>query len=137
MSSFADEIIDLKSAGTWSGGGTPSKANPDFWDNGEIPWVSPKDMKTSELNDSQDKITAKAVEASPAKLVPAGSVLMVVRSGILAHTFPVAIAKIDVTLNQDMKAITPKPGIRPEFLAHQLRALSTLILKTCTKSGTT
>ncbi len=137
MSSFADEIIHLKSAGTWSGGGTPSKANPDFWNNGEIPWVSPKDMKTSELNDSQDKITAKAVEASPAKLVPAGSVLMVVRSGILAHTFPVAIAKIDVTLNQDMKAITPKPGIRPEFLAHQLRALSTLILKTCTKSGTT
>jgi type I restriction enzyme S subunit len=137
VSSFADEIIHLKSAGTWSGGGTPSKANPDFWNNGEIPWVSPKDMKTSELNDSQDKITAKAVEASPAKLVPAGSVLMVVRSGILAHTFPVAIAKIDVTLNQDMKAITPKPGIRPEFLAHQLRALSTLILKTCTKSGTT
>lgn len=137
MSSFTDDVIQLKNAGTWSGGGTPSKANPDFWDNGDIPWVSPKDMKTFELHDSQDKITAKAVEASPVKLVPAGSVLMVVRSGILAHTFPVAIAKTAVTLNQDMKAITPNPGLSPEFLAYQLRAQGPEILKTCTKSGTT
>jgi type I restriction enzyme S subunit len=130
-------VIHLKNAGTWSGGGTPSKANPDFWDNGDIPWVSPKDMKTFELHDSQDKITAKAINASPVKLVPAGSVLMVVRSGILAHTFPVAIAKTAVTLNQDMKAITPNPGLSPEFLAYQLRAQGPEILKTCTKSGTT
>ena len=137
MSSFADEIIHLRNAGTWSGGGTPSKANADFWDNGDIPWVSPKDMKTFELHDSQDKITAKAVEASPAKLVPAGSVLMVVRSGILAHTFPVAIARRPVTLNQDMKAITPKAGLSSEFLAYLLRAQASTILNSCTKSGTT
>ena len=137
MSSFADEIIHLRNAGTWNGGGTPSKANADFWDNGDIPWVSPKDMKTFELHDSQDKITAKAVEASPAKLVPAGSVLMVVRSGILAHTFPVAIARRPVTLNQDMKAITPKAGLSSEFLAYQLRAQASTILNSCTKSGTT
>ena len=137
MSSFADEIIHLRNAGTWSGGGTPSKANADFWDNGDIPWVSPKDMKTFELHDSQEKITAKAVEASPAKLVPAGSVLMVVRSGILAHTFPVAIARKPVTLNQDMKAITPKAGLSSEFLAYQLRAQANTILNSCTKSGTT
>jgi type I restriction enzyme S subunit len=137
VSSFADEIIHLRNAGTWSGGGTPSKANADFWNNGDIPWVSPKDMKTFELHDSQDKITAKAVEASPAKLVPAGSVLMVVRSGILAHTFPVAIARRPVTLNQDMKAITPKAGLSSEFLAYQLRAQASTILNSCTKSGTT
>jgi type I restriction enzyme S subunit len=137
VSSFADEIIHLRNAGSWSGGGTPSKANADFWDNGDIPWVSPKDMKTFELHDSQDKITAKAVEASPAKLVPAGSVLMVVRSGILAHTFPVAIARRPVTLNQDMKAITPKSGLSSEFLAYQLRAQASTILNSCTKSGTT
>ena len=61
MSAFADEIIRLRNVGIWSGGGTPSKANPEYWDNGDIPWVSPKDMKTFELHDSQDKITAKAV----------------------------------------------------------------------------
>jgi len=94
-------------------------------------------MKTFELHDSQDKITARAVDESPAKLVPAGSVLMVVRSGILAHTFPVAIARTAVTLNQDMKAITPGAGVSSKFLAYQLRAEGPRILKTCTKSGTT
>jgi type I restriction enzyme S subunit len=137
VSSFADEIILLRNVGTWSGGGTPSKAVPEYWDNGDIPWVSPKDMKTFELHDSQDKITAKAVEASPTKLVPAGSVLMVVRSGILAHTFPVAIARRAVTLNQDMKAITPKAGLSSEFLAYQLLAQVPTILNSFTKSGTT
>ncbi len=137
MSDFADELIHLKNTGSWSGGGTPSKANPAYWEGGTIPWVSPKDMKTFEIVDSQDKITPEAIADSPVRLVPAGSILMVVRSGILAHTFPVAIANTDVTLNQDMKAITPREGIVPKFLAYQLISQSTEILTNCTKTGTT
>ncbi len=137
MSSFADDLIHLKNTGSWSGGGTPSKANPAYWEGGTIPWVSPKDMKTFEIVDSQDKITPEAIADSPVRLVPEGSILMVVRSGILAHTFPVAIAKTDMTLNQDMKAITPRKGIVPKFLAYQLIAKSTEILTNCTKTGTT
>ena len=137
MSDFADELTHLKNTGNWSGGGTPSKANPTYWEGGDIPWVSPKDMKTFEISDSQDKITPQAIAHSPVRLVPAGSILMVVRSGILAHTFPVAIAKTDVTLNQDMKAIIPREGIVPKFLAYQLISQSTEILTNCTKTGTT
>ncbi len=137
MSDFADELIHLKNTGSWSGGGTPSKANPAYWEGGTIPWISPKDMKTFEIVDSQDKITPEAIADSPVRLVPAGSILMVVRSGILAHTFPVAIAKTDVTLNQDMKAITPREDIVPKFLAYQLISQSTKILTHCTKTGTT
>jgi type I restriction enzyme S subunit len=62
---------------------------------------------------------------------------MVVRSGILAHTFPVAIANTDVTLNQDMKAIIPRENIVPKFLAYQLISQSNTILTNCTKTGTT
>jgi type I restriction enzyme S subunit len=137
VSDFAEELIHLKNTGSWSGGGTPSKANHAYWEGGTIPWVSPKDMKTFEIVDSQDKITPEAIADSPVRLVPAGSILMVVRSGILAHTFPVAIAKTDVTLNQDMKAITPREGILPKFLAYQLLSKSTKVLTNCTKTGTT
>ena len=137
MSDFADELIHLKNTGSWSGGGTPSKANPAYWEGGTIPWVSPKDMKTFEIVDSQDKITPEAIADSPVRLVPAGSILMVVRSGILAHTFPVAIANTDVTLNQDMKAIIPREDIVPKFLAYQLISQSNTILTNCTKTGTT
>jgi type I restriction enzyme S subunit len=137
VSDFADELIHLKNTGSWSGGGTPSKANPAYWEGGTIPWVSPKDMKTFEIVDSQDKITPEAIADSPVRLVPAGSILMVVRSGILAHTFPVAIANTDVTLNQDMKAIIPREDIVPKFLAYQLISQSNTILTNCTKTGTT
>src|SRR4051812_8238527 len=83
--------IPLGDVGTWMGGGTPSKANAAFWSNGTVPWVSPKDMKVAVIGETEDKITADAVECSSAKYVPEGSVLMVMRSGILRHSFPVAV----------------------------------------------
>lgn len=69
--------------------------------------------------------------------MPEGSVLFVTRSGILAHTFPVAITKLAVTINQDLKALTPKPGISPKYVAHAVRGASRRILKECSKHGTT
>ena len=131
------ELVPLKELGVWSGGGTPSKAKPEFWTNGNIPWVSPKDMKTERITDSEDHITKAAVEESTAKLIPAGSVLAVTRSRILSHTLPVAITTVPVTVNQDLKAITPKGGVLPEFVAWALRCFAREILNTCSKQGTT
>lgn len=86
------------------GGGTPTKSNSDYW-NGNIPWVSPKDMKVDKIASAQDSITELAVEKSTVKLIPVGSLLMVVRGMILAHSFPVAITEVPVVINQDMKAL--------------------------------
>jgi type I restriction enzyme S subunit len=91
--------------GHWFGGGTPSKANPRFWTGGKIPWVSPKDMKSDLITDAKDHITVEAVAQSATNLVEEGSILIVVRSGILQHTLPVAVTQRQVTLNQDLKAI--------------------------------
>lgn len=88
------------------GGGTPSKAHPEYY-NGDIPWVTPKDMKFEYISDSIDHINQVAVDNSSAKLIPEESVLMVIRSGILKHTLPVAINTRIVTVNQDMKAFIP------------------------------
>jgi len=131
------ERMSLKQLGTWSGGGTPSKSKPHYWDGGTVPWVSPKDMKTERITDSEDHITESAVSESPANKIPAGSVLVVTRSGILRHTLPVAVTDVPVTVNQDLKALTPKPGILPDYVAWALRAFSRQILKTCSKQGTT
>lgn len=99
------------------GGGTPSKANKSFY-NGNIPWVSPKDMKSWEIVDALDKITAEAIEKSATNLIPENSVLLVNRSGILKHTLPVGITRRPVAINQDLKALICSSRIRPEFLAH-------------------
>ena len=127
----------LGSLGTWSGGGTPSKARPDFWIDGTVPWVSPKDMKRPLIDSSEDAITVAAVNGSSAKMISAGSVLCVMRSGILRHTFPVAVNTIDVTLNQDMRALTPRSDIDPRYLAYYLRFTGNTVLHTASKAGTT
>lgn len=88
------------------GGGTPSKSNSSFYI-GNIPWVTPKDMKFDFISDSIDHINEEAIEKSSAKLIPANSLLMVIRSGILKHTLPLGINVVDVTINQDMKAFIP------------------------------
>jgi type I restriction enzyme S subunit len=127
----------LGDLGRWSGGGTPSKSNPTFWEGGTIPWVSPKDMKVGVIDETVDTITTDAVAKSSTKMIPSNSVLMVVRSGILEHTFPVAVCAREVTLNQDMRALTPHSGIDPHFLLHLLKRLQRDILDECSKDGTT
>ncbi len=100
------------------GGGTPTKSNKDFY-KGEIPWVTPKDMKRLYINDSQDKITEDAILKSSAKLIPENSILMVIRSGILKKTLPVALNLKEVALNQDMKAYIPdKNKLKPNYFLY-------------------
>lgn len=92
-------------------------------------------MKVFKLTSSEDKLTPKALDRL--SLIPAESVLVVVRSGILSRTFPVAINKQPVTINQDMRAFVPKEGISTDYLAWQLIAKEQEILSACSKDGTT
>ena len=127
----------LREIGTWTGGGTPSKRNPAFWTDGTIPWVSPKDMKTDLLAQAEDSITERALEESSAKRIEAGSVLFVTRSGILRHTLPVAVNRVDVTVNQDLKALTPADGVEPAYLLRFVQAANREMLHETVKDGTT
>lgn len=109
------------------GGGTPRKSEASYYGGG-IPWVTPKDMKRFEIRESQVTLSEAGVANSPAKRVPVGSTLVVVRSGVLKHTLPVAITDSEVTLNQDMKALVPKAGVDSRFLARFLKAMEPTVL---------
>lgn len=127
----------LGKLGRWIGGGTPSKAEPAYWSGGTIPWVSAKDMKTPRIGVTTDTITEEAVRKSAARKIPPGSVLCVMRSGILAHTFPVAVNSVEVTINQDLRALAVWDDVDPDYLAHFLRYSGKDILHACSKHGTT
>ncbi|MDW1939995.1 restriction endonuclease subunit S [Vibrio sp. 818] len=105
------------------GGGTPSKSNSKYWD-GEIPWVSPKDMKVDFIESAIDTVTEKAIKETTIKLIPKNSLLMVVRGMILAHSFPVALTNKDVVINQDMKALVFS-NIDPHYLLTVMKATKT------------
>lgn len=117
------------------GGGTPSRSDASFWTHGTVPWVSPKDMKSRVLNSSEDLITERAL--AKLSLVPPQSVLIVVRSGILSRTLPVALNAVPVTINQDMRAFVPEVGVEARFVAWQLIWRESEILSACSKNGTT
>ena len=110
------------------GGGTPSKAHPEYYENGDIPWVSSKDMKSLILYDSQIRINQLGVDNSTAKIVPINSVIMVIRSGILKHTLPVAINAVPITVNQDLKVFVPSQRITSLFLMYLFKMLEKDIL---------
>ena len=103
------------------GGGTPSKSHPEYYEDGDIPWVSSKDMKTDVLTDSHIKINQLGVDNSTARMVPINSVIMVIRSGILKHTLPVAINAVPITVNQDLKVFIPNERVLTRFLAIQFK----------------
>jgi type I restriction enzyme S subunit len=130
------EVEPLGSVGHWFSGGTPSMINDLFW-NGEIPWVSAKDMKVARLRDSILHVTEKAV-GNGTRLASSGAVLMVVRGMILAHTLPVAVATRPVAFNQDMKAMVARAGIDSEFILLwlQCNAQRVLVIATEATHGT-
>lgn len=68
-------------------GATPSKTNRDYW-NGEVPWVSPKDMKRDFLSDAQDHVSQLALDETTLKVVEPDNVLIVVRGMILETAVP-------------------------------------------------
>ncbi|MFL4212338.1 restriction endonuclease subunit S [Enterobacter mori] len=131
-------VYKLSELGEWKGGGTPSKQNNNFWENGTINWISPKDMSSGIISNSEDLITSEAIDKSSTNLIKKESILLVTRSGILRHSLPIGILEKDSAINQDIKALTVnKKIVRPFYLWAMLVARSNSILKTCMKVGTT
>ena len=112
------DVVRLRDVGRWLSGGTPSKKNPDFW-SGSIPWVSPKDMKSRGIDDTRDHISHEGAEQG-SRVVPAATILMVVRGMILAHSFPLAVTTRDVAFNQDIRALICAEGVHPAFMLSSL-----------------
>ena len=129
--------VPLGTVGKWSGGMTPSMSRPDYWSPQEVPWLSSGDIKSARLSDSTKAISKLAVSDGSTTMVPAESVVMVTRSGILRKYFPVAMTLKAMAINQDLKALQPNADALPEFLLHALAYAGERILATCLKSGTT
>lgn len=110
------------------GGGTPSRKVPEHF-KGNIPWVSPKDVKSWNIVDSEEHISEVAVSSSTTRVVNPGAVLLVIRSGVLKHTLPVAINRVPIALNQDMKALVCGGDVHPDYLAYYLKANEHRILQ--------
>ncbi len=128
------DILPFHKVGHFVSGGTPSKKRADFW-SGNFPWVSPKDMKVSKINDAVDHIAESVFEESTLKRISLNHLLIVVRGMILLHSFPVAINTVEIAINQDMKAIKPINRLNSAYLQYCIIASKRKILKLITTAG--
>lgn len=128
------EVRKLRQCGSIYGGLTPSMADRSLWD-GDVPWVTPKDMKRFTIAGASMKVAARALETTSLRLIPSGSVLLVVRGMILARRVPIARTVEPVTINQDMKAIVPATGVDAGYLAYRMDAAQTAFVPMIDEAG--
>ncbi|MCF8111656.1 MAG: restriction endonuclease subunit S [Desulfobacteraceae bacterium] len=98
------------------GGGTPSRANPAYWGDG-IPWVTVKDFADFDPEATQESITLEGLKNSASNRIPAGTIILSTRMAV----GQVAIYRVDVAINQDLKAIFLNNFVVPEYVFHWFR----------------
>jgi len=126
------EQKELGEVATLLSGGTPSKSNPDYW-GGTIPWITAKDLKTFYLSTSGIKVT-EAGAKNGTRVVPKGTVLILVRGMALKKDIPLGVTTADVTFNQDVKALIPK-DINPDYLGCFLFYKKPLLMNLVSETG--
>ena len=93
------------------GGGTPSRSSPQYWGD-EIPWVTVKDFTTFDPWNSQEMITRLGLKHSASHLIPKGILITSTRMAL----GKAVVYKVDVAINQDLKALSPKPILATRYL---------------------
>lgn len=116
----------LSDTAKWMSGGTPTTSEPSYWD-GDIPWISASSLKSPWLDDSERKVTQLGAD-NGTRLVPAGTIIFVVRGMSLTSEFRVGLTQREVAFGQDCKALVPYPGIDPVVLLLALRSRTQEIL---------
>ena len=125
----------LSEVATFGGGHTPPMADPDNYEDGYVLWVTSQDVKSNYLDRTTTQITEKG--AKELTLYPAGSLVMVTRSGILRHTLPVAELRKPSTVNQDIRVILPHSECCGEWLLRFFISHNKELLLEFGKTGTT
>lgn len=101
------------------GGTTPSTKDDTFW-NGNIPWITPKDLSGNTsvyIKNGERNVTEIALKNTGIKLLPKNSVLFSSRAPIGY----IAINKIPVTTNQGFKSLIPNEKSNFKFLYYWLK----------------
>jgi type I restriction enzyme S subunit len=101
------------------GGGTPNTTIDEFW-NGDIPWLTPKDLSSNTdiyVEKGERFITPDGLSNSSAKLLPPDSILLSTR----APVGYLAISKVPLTTNQGFRNLILKEGFSSKFIYYLLK----------------
>ena len=103
------------------GGGTPSKKIENYW-NGDIPWISVKDIhsNTMRIKKTQDTITNCGLKNSSTNLIKANTLVVVMRMAVGR----ISITDMDACINQDLRALITSKYFYDKYLLYIYPQLS-------------
>lgn len=110
----------ISDIGTVVGGATPSTNTHENYENGTIPWITPKDLSTFSgryIQRGERNITEVGLKSCSTQLLPKNTVLFSSRAPIGY----VAIASNDLCTNQGFKSVIPNKNTDPNFLYYLLK----------------
>jgi type I restriction enzyme S subunit len=83
-------------------GGTPSRAKPEFWDGGTVPWINSGKVNDLRITNATEFITLDALKGSAAKLMPKGTTVLAITGATLGQ---VSYLEIETAANQSVIGI--------------------------------
>lgn len=114
-------------------GGTPSKDVSEYW-GGDIPWISASSMHNTKIEKSDCHITKLAI-SNGARIVPKGTLLLLVRGSMLHKRILLGISELDLSFNQDVKALALNADITELYLMYFLMASEPKLLAAVVQTG--
>jgi type I restriction enzyme, S subunit len=102
-------ITSLDQLAKLNAGGTPSRFKKEYWDNGNIPWLSSGEIRFNIITASNEKITRLGLSESAAKLLPIGTVLIAITGQGLTRG-RTAMLGIEASTNQSVIGINCESG---------------------------
>ncbi|HHW8816947.1 TPA: restriction endonuclease subunit S [Salmonella enterica] len=112
-------MVKLKDCCEVVGGATPKRNVAFYWD-GDIPWITPKDVSNlSEpyIYEAPEYISKAGYKSAATYMLPVGTVLLTSRAPI----GNVAIAGIELCTNQGFKSLIPGQNIHSKYLYHCIK----------------
>lgn len=116
-------------------GATPNTRQPDYWENGTIPWMSSGEVNKGEVWSTEKKITQLGYDNSSTKMIPANTVVIAL-AGQGKTRGTVAIVRIPLCTNQSLCSLVSKGEILPDFLFHYLKGQYNTLRKISSGDGT-
>lgn len=98
------EWCRLGDIGSWGSGATPAKGKPEYYTNGNIPWLRTGELNNGYVFDSEIKVTQAALNNCSLRMCSKGDVLIAMYGATIGK---VAIAGIELTTNQACCACSP------------------------------
>jgi type I restriction enzyme, S subunit len=103
-------------------GTTPSRAAMEYWESGTIPWLASGEVNQLQITEASEFITKEALENCALRLLPIGTVVVgMIGQGKTRGMS--AILRISATINQNLAAICPGPGVEGAYILYVLHAM--------------